>query len=68
MFKANLLRGKLAERGYTLTALAAEMGIVQSTLHRKMKCETEFDRPEILQIKEILNLSGEEVMAIFFAD
>ena len=68
MLNAAKLRGKIAEVGISITALAAKMGIDPATLHRKSKGKTEFSRREIQTLSTELHLTVYEVKDIFFAD
>jgi transcriptional regulator with XRE-family HTH domain len=62
------LKGKIVEQGLTITSVAEAMGINKATLYRKME-----NGGAALTIKdanllvEILHLTAEEAMAIFFA-
>jgi len=65
----NKLKGKIVEQGMTIEELARIIGVNKSTLYRKIQ-----NKGETITIKEAnlickaLNLSGEEVIAIFFSD
>ena len=65
---AALLRYYLSRAGHTLTDLAKQLNINPSTLSRKMGGETDFTRSEIVEIKNYLGLSLEEVSSIFFTE
>lgn len=67
MFKSNRLKGIMAENEMNQTILADKLGISESSVTRKMKGETEFNRNEIKMIKALFNLSATEVDSIFFA-
>lgn len=62
----NKLKGKIVERGLTLKDFADKLNINPSTLTRKLNGEVEFKRDEIMSTIEILGLTPEEVIAIFF--
>lgn len=63
------LKGKIVENGMNISSLADEMGIDRATLYRRMNRDGEtFTIKEANQICEILNLSKEEAMAIFFTN
>lgn len=64
---SELLKYHAAKAGYSMTRLAAAIGVNASTLSRKMKGETDFTRSEIVIIRKCLHLTLEEVDAIFFA-
>lgn len=68
MFHKNKFRGKVVERGLTLADVSAGIGVNPATLTRKMSGESEFTRSEIQKIRNILNLSDEELNGIFFAE
>jgi len=60
------LRAKLYNQKVTNIALAKELGISLSAIQRKMSGETEFKRPEINIIINLLSLTDKETMSIFF--
>lgn len=66
MFESQLLKSKMALNDVTMARLAVEIGVNPSTLNRKFKGISEFNRNEILIIKNFLNLTADEVNAIFF--
>lgn len=66
MFNKRLLKSKVVARGMTLGDLAVAIGINASTMTRKLKQGT-FTRAEIYAISDVLQLTDEEVIAIFFA-
>lgn len=66
MFNKRLLKGKVMANGMTLGDLAVAIGINASTMTRKLKQGT-FTRAEINAISDILQLTDEEIIAIFFA-
>ena len=55
MFKSNRLKGIMAENEMNQTVLADKLGISESSVTRKMKGETEFNRNEIKMIKALFN-------------
>ena len=63
-----LFKYYVARAGHTLTEVAEHLRINPSTLSRKMNGETDFTRGEIVEIKDYLGLSLEEVSAIFFTE
>ena len=67
MMNVNKLRGKIVEKGYNVERLANEVGMDKSSLYRKLnnKGETLTIREANL-ICEVLELSTEEAVAIFF--
>lgn len=66
MFKANLFKAKLAERGVTLREIASVMGCNEVTLYRKMRGQSDFTRNEIQLIMRKLEMNNEQVETIFF--
>lgn len=60
------LRGKMVENGYTVDSLATAIGIDRATLYRKMGCLKKFTVGEAQKIREVLPLTAEEFLAIFF--
>ncbi len=67
MFDERLFRSKVVLNGLTLNKLADLMGINEATLHGKLKRHGAFSRDEIDSIRRILELSDDDIMAIFFA-
>lgn len=66
--QANMLKGKLTESGMTQEQAANRIGISLSRFNAKLN-ETrgaEFSLGEVLAMKNILNLSPEQVDQIFF--
>lgn len=63
----NKLKGKIAEKGYTLKRLSEELGLTELTLRRKINDNNyDFYLGETTDVAKILNLSGEEYLEIFF--
>lgn len=67
MVRRNELLAELVRKELTMGALAKKLGIAPSSLTRKIKGETDFYRGEIEKISQVLDLSGEDVLRIFFA-
>lgn len=67
MFNQRLLKAKMVERGVTATALSNSIGICEATFYRKINRDGDFSRFEIQKISEVLLLSLEEKVNIFFA-
>lgn len=67
MTNTTLLRRKIDELGYKLIFLAEKCGLTYQGFMKKVNNETEFKASEIQTLKELLNLTTEEVNAIFFA-
>ena len=63
----NMLRSVLVRNGDNVAALADKMGISTTALYRRFSGETDFDYKEIKAIKDIYDLTPDEIDAIFFA-
>ena len=64
----NKLKGRIVERGLTISELAVKMGIDPSTLYRKISNDGDTMLvSEANKIVSILRLSSEDAIAIFFA-
>lgn len=68
MFMANLFKAKIAERNRSTDEVAAAIGVNPATLYRKINGTSDFTRNEIQLIRHVLNLTTDEVEAIFFAE
>lgn len=66
MINANLLRGKIAENGYTQERFAEKIGISRHSLNRKIKEKTSFTIDEVNIIAKELDLNKDNIIAIFF--
>lgn len=66
MIKENKLKGKIVENRYTIKKLADAIGMSTASLRRKMNGSTDFTVGESSKVKEILNLSNEDYLDIFF--
>lgn len=62
---ANLLRGKIVERGLTQQKLAEKVGLSPNSLSRKLSGERDFRLCEMVRICEVLNI--EDPYPYFFA-
>lgn len=60
------LKQKMLEKDKSNKEIAAQLHISRSAIQRKLAGESEFDRKEIKQLINILHLTNEEVMFIFF--
>jgi len=67
MFKKNEFRAMLARKEISATELAKRIGIDTATLSRKISGQSDFYRNEIEKICQILRLTPEETLQIFFA-
>jgi len=69
MTNINKLKGKIVEKGTNISELAKIIGMNKSTLYRKLKNDgEEISIKEASIIIKVLNLSLEEVNAIFFSN
>lgn len=67
MTDTKLLEEKIRSSGYRLEFLAERAGMSRETLRKKMNNRSFFDTVEIAVLRDMLNLSLEEVERIFFA-
>lgn len=65
MANINLLKGRIVAAGYTLTEFAQKIGIPYTTFSRRLSSRV-FGSDEIEKIAKVLNLTGDDVMNIFF--
>ena len=64
----DLLRYFMAKKSVSAGSLSEALGIDPSTFSRKLNGHTEFVHGEIAGIARTLDLTGEQVVDIFFAD
>lgn len=65
----NKLKGKIVENGLNVSQLASSIGIDRTTLYRKLTSNGDtLTISEAEKISKVLNLSMEDVNAIFFTD
>lgn len=62
----NKLKAKMVEQGYTSRTLSYEIGVCETTLRTKINGKSDFTLNESLKIKEILHLSTDDYLDIFF--
>ena len=68
MTNVSILRGKIVEHNTTQEAVADAIGINRTTFYRKMKENGKnFTVAEVQRIADVLSLSGDDVMRMFFA-
>lgn len=67
MTNTDLLREKITESGMTITYIARALGITREGFYNKLSGKTEFNAPEIEELKNLLRLTREERDNIFFA-
>lgn len=68
MANMNELKAECVRNGMTLEKLAGKIGINNSTLHRKINGNTEFNRNELQIIRDCLKLSDKQFISIFFSN
>lgn len=66
MVDVNKLKGKMAENGFIQNDLASAIGIDRSTLNRKLRTGEDFSINEANKIAQVLSLTKNEAMSIFF--
>lgn len=67
MVNTRLLRSKIEDRKTTVSEVAAKMGVDKATLYRRISNGETFTIGEVGKITEILNLSHDEAVSIFFS-
>ncbi len=67
MVNTRLLRGKIEEKGTNIPEVAAKMGVDKATLYRRIANSETFTIGEVGKIAEILRLSHDEAVSIFFS-
>lgn len=66
MINVSKLKGKIVEKGMNQQQFAKYINIDRSTLYRKMANDSSFTVEEANKIVEVLDLTPEEALAIFF--
>lgn len=66
MVNVNVLRGLIAERGFSQTDVAKRLGMTPKTFYTKMSKKV-FDSDEIEAMIEFLEIPVEDCVRIFFA-
>lgn len=67
MINQNLLKSKIALAGVTFKELAQEIGMPYQNFSKRKSGKIEFNAKEIKGIKEVLNLTNDDVVAIFLS-
>ncbi len=67
MFKKNEFRAMLARKEISVDEIAKALGKDPATLSRKVSGQSDFYRNEIEKICQILKLTPDETLQIFFA-
>ena len=57
---------KMIDRGLSYVGIAKHLGINEVTLYRKLNDQSEFTRLEIKRIADLMQLSMDDINAIFF--
>lgn len=70
MYNVNVprVRGKMAERNYTITSLAAELGIDRNTLSKYLDRPHKIPYDILSRMASLLCFSEQEAQDIFFAE
>lgn len=63
---ANMLKGKMTEKGYTQEKLAEAVGISTNSISRKLLGERQFRLGEVVKICEVLDI--DDPRDIFFSN
>lgn len=64
--RANILRAKMVEAGYTQRSLAKKINMAENTLSNKLMGRSAFDVNEANEICAALNISSNEEKAYIF--
>lgn len=67
MVDTRLLRDKIEEKRTNISEIAARMGVDKATLYRRIANSESFTIGEVGKITEILSLSHDEAVSIFFS-
>ena len=62
------LKGKIVEKGFNVERLAESTGVSKHVLYQRLKKSEDFTVKEVVAIANVLDLSGEELNAIFFSN
>lgn len=60
------LLGRLREKGFTQSELAAKIGLSECTLNKKLKSKSEFKQSEMRSIMNLMDVELDEVSSYFF--
>ena len=64
----NLLTEKIEQSGMKRKAIAAKMNLTAAGLANKLKGKRDFSATEIKSIAHAINLTGDDILRIFFTD
>lgn len=56
VFNHSLLKGKIAEKGLNQSKLAKHLGISETTMSKKMRCESDFTVTEVYTLMFLLGI------------
>ena len=62
------LKGKIVEKGFNVERLAKSTEVSKYVLYQRLKKSEDFTVKEVVAIANVLDLSGEELNAIFFSN
>ena len=62
------LKGKIVEKGFNVERLAKSTEVSKHVLYQRLKKSEDFTVKEVVAIANVLDLSGEELNAIFFSN
>lgn len=68
LINLDMLNDRIKDSGMTVVAIAEKSGILRETLYNKLRGHVDFKASEIYDLSKVLNLTGEEIHQIFFAD
>jgi len=66
--KLNELKAEIVRKGLNIEDFAEKIGMTKTTLWRRFSETNDFTLQEMTTIKQVLSLSNEKVLDIFFAD
>lgn len=67
MVNVDLLKSKITERRTNVSEIAAQMGVDKATLYRRIADGSSFTIGEVEKITEVLQLSHDDAISIFFS-
>ena len=67
MVNQNLLKSKIALSGLSAKEVAEKIGIPYQSFNNRKAGKIEFNSSEIKALKEVLNLTNDDVVAIFLS-
>lgn len=68
MTNVTLLRQKIDDSGLKMAYIAEQLGVTPQGLYKKLKDGSDWLFSQVMIIKKLLQLSDDEVNAIFFND